>query len=99
MSVPFVWIVFTMRLPGRRYFSRNSTERRKKSRPISVGSPPCHATVTSGPGCASMSCRMYVSRSESVMRKRLPGYRLSFDRKKQYWQSRLQIAPVGFTSR
>ena len=33
------------------------------------------------------------------MRKRLPGYSISFDRKKQYVQSRLQTAPVGFASR
>ena len=30
------------------------------------------------------------------MRKPLPGYSCSLDRKKQYSQSRLQIAPVGF---
>src|SRR4051794_39757519 len=29
------------------------------------------------------------------MRNRLPGYSISLDRKKQYSQSRLQIAPVG----
>src|SRR3954453_4515536 len=29
------------------------------------------------------------------MRKRLPGYSISLDRKKQYSQSRLQMAPVG----
>ena len=33
------------------------------------------------------------------MRKRLPGYSISLDRKKQYSQSRLQIAPVGLASR
>ena len=33
------------------------------------------------------------------MRNRLPGYSISLDRKKQYVQSRLQIAPVGFASR
>jgi hypothetical protein len=33
------------------------------------------------------------------MRKREPGYSISFDRKKQYEQSRLQTAPVGFASR
>ncbi len=33
------------------------------------------------------------------MRKRLPGYRMSFDRKKQYLQSRLHTAPVGLASR
>src|SRR3990172_1458173 len=32
------------------------------------------------------------------MRNGLPGYSDSFDRKKQYVQSRLQIAPVGFAS-
>jgi len=35
----------------------------------------------------------------SVIRKGLPGYRASFERKKQYVQSRLQIAPVGLASR
>ena len=39
--------------------SASSTERRKKSTPISVGSPPCQAIVTSGtPACASISWRM-----------------------------------------
>ena len=33
------------------------------------------------------------------MRNRLPGYSISFDRKKQYLQSRLQTAPVGLASR
>jgi hypothetical protein len=32
------------------------------------------------------------------MRNRSPGYRASFDRKKQYSQSRLQIGPVGLAS-
>jgi hypothetical protein len=35
----------------------------------------------------------------SAIRKRLPGYSISFDRKKQYLQSRLQMAPVGLASR
>jgi hypothetical protein len=30
------------------------------------------------------------------MRKRAPGYNSSFDKKKQYAQSRLQMAPDGF---
>jgi hypothetical protein len=33
------------------------------------------------------------------MRNRDPGYSISFDRKKQYEQSRLQTAPVGLASR
>src|SRR3954463_5205064 len=33
------------------------------------------------------------------MRKRLPGYSISLDRKKQYSQSRLQMAPVGLAIR
>jgi hypothetical protein len=72
----------------------------KKSRLIIVGSPPCHATVTSGdPTWASISCRRYVSSRSSAIRNRLPGYSNSLDRKKQYSQSRLQMAPVGFASR
>src|SRR3954471_6926801 len=42
---------------------------------------------------------MYVSSSSSAIRKREPGYSISFERKKQYEQSRLQTAPVGFASR
>ena len=42
---------------------------------------------------------MYVSSISSAIRKRLPGYSISLDRKKQYLQSRLQTAPVGFDSR
>ena len=58
MSVAFVWIVYVIRWCGIRYFSASSTERRKKSTPIIVGSPPCQATVTSGePACASINCR------------------------------------------
>ena len=55
--------------------------------------------MTSGPGCDSSSCRMYVSSSSSAIRNRLPGYSISFERKKQYLQSRLQTAPVGLASR
>jgi len=33
------------------------------------------------------------------MRKLLLGYSISLERKKQYSQSRLQIAPLGFASR
>ena len=33
------------------------------------------------------------------MRNREPGYNISFDRKKQYEQSRLHTAPVGFANR
>jgi len=42
---------------------------------------------------------MYVSSSSSAIRKRLPGYSISFERKKQYVKSRLQTAPVGFAGR
>src|SRR3954452_12055614 len=42
---------------------------------------------------------MYVSSSSSAIRNREPGYSISFERKKQYEQSRLQTAPVGFASR
>ena len=34
-----------------------------------------------------------------AMRKRLPGYSISLERKKQYELSRLQTAPVGLASR
>src|SRR4051794_31628066 len=42
---------------------------------------------------------MYVSSSSSAILKRLPGYSISFERKKQYEQSRLHTAPVGFARR
>lgn len=45
-----------------------------------------------------MSSRTYASSVSSSIRKPLPGYRVSFERKKQYVQSRLQIAPVGLAS-
>jgi hypothetical protein len=35
----------------------------------------------------------------SAIRNREPGYSISFERKKQYAQSRLQTAPVGFARR
>ena len=70
-------------MPGRAYFRASSTARRKNSRPMSIGSPPCQAIVTSGARCASMSCRMYRSSSSSLMRERAPGYSFSFSRKKQ----------------
>ena len=38
---------------------------------------------------------MYCSWVSSVMRNLEPGYSASFERKKQYVQSRLQTAPVG----
>ncbi len=99
MSVPFVWIVYSMVIPGLRCFSTYSVARRKKSTPIIVGSPPCQAIVTWGTRCASISWRTYCSSSSSAIRKRLPGYSISLDRKKQYSQSRLQVAPVGFARR
>ena len=46
-----------------------------------------------------MSWRIYVSWISSAIRKRLPGYSISLDKKKQYSQSRLQIAPVGLAIR
>ena len=83
-SVPFVWIVYDARWPGFRYCCASSTERRKKSSPIIVGSPPCHAIVTSGTcRCASTSCRTYASSMSSAIRNREPGYSISFERKKQ----------------
>src|SRR3990172_3034863 len=42
---------------------------------------------------------MYVSRRSSAIRNRLPGYSISLERKKQYLQSRLQMAPVGLARR
>ena len=54
--------------------SASSTERRKKSRPIIVGSPPCQATATSGESaCASMSWRRYSSSRSSAILNLLPG--------------------------
>ena len=45
----FRWSGSCMRpLPGRRYRLTSSTERRKNSTPINVGSPPCQATSTTG---------------------------------------------------
>ena len=38
---------------------------------------------------------MYASCTSGGIRNPLPGYSSSLDRKKQYSQSRLQIAPVG----
>ena len=69
--------------------------RRKKSRPISVGSPPCQANVTRSVRCASISPRTYASSVASSMRNDEPGCIASLSRKKQYEQARLQIAPVG----
>jgi len=44
---------------GRGVSPLDSTDLRKKSRPISMGSPPCQATVISGAGpCDSISWRM-----------------------------------------
>ena len=62
---------------------------------MSVGSPPCQATVTSGSAWASSSWRTYASSTSSDMRNRSPGYSASFSKKKQYWQSRLQMGPLG----
>jgi hypothetical protein len=73
MSVPFVWIVYSTCIPGRRYRSTCSVARRKKSTPIIVGSPPCQAIVTYGCRWASISSRMYRSSMSSAIRKRLPG--------------------------
>src|SRR5262245_25541959 len=73
-----------------------ATARRKKSTPRSVGSPPWNARSTSGVRCASIVCRIQLRNTWSAIRNRSPGYNNSFDRKKQYVQSRLQIAPDGF---
>ena len=100
INVPLVWTVLTMRWPGRAWRRSYSRERRKKSSPMSVGSPPCQATVTSGAGpCASISWRMYSCSMSSAIRNLLPSYSSSLERKKQYVQSRLQIAPVGLARR
>ena len=53
--VPLVWMVWTTVWPGRAYFLPSSTARWKNSSPISVGSPPCQAIVTSGVRCDSTS--------------------------------------------
>jgi hypothetical protein len=43
-----VCMVFRMIIFGRLYFCSNRIERRKKSKPINVGSPPCQAMVAGG---------------------------------------------------
>jgi len=54
-----VWIVLSTRWPGLAYSRSISIERRKKSSPIMVGSPPCQATTTSGArSCAASNWRM-----------------------------------------
>ena len=58
---------------GRSYFSTSSIARRKKSRPMSVGSPPCQAMVTYSCCCDSMTWRMYCSSRSSSMRNFEPG--------------------------
>ncbi len=68
-----VWSVFSTRTPGGAYFFSSSTALRKKSSPMSVGSPPCQAMVTSGTWCASMVWRIYASSTSSDIRKVLPG--------------------------
>src|SRR5215204_1949343 len=63
---------------------------------MSVGSPPWNATTTSStPRWAASSWAMYASCTSGGIRNPLPGYSSSLLRKKQYSQSRLQIAPVG----
>src|SRR5580658_10240155 len=66
---------------------------------MSVGSPPCHATVTWGVRCDSSNCRIYCSSVASDIRCLSFGYSASLDRKKQYVQSMLQVDPLGFASR
>ncbi len=94
--IPFVWNVFSIRVFSLAYFFCTSTERRKKSSPIRVGSPPCQAIVTLGTRCPLIVWRMNSSITSSVIRKLLSGYSPSFFKKKQYAQSRLHCAPVGF---
>jgi hypothetical protein len=53
--------------------SANATARSKKSRPISVGSPPCQAKVTSVPGWAASVASTKRSSTASDMRKEDPG--------------------------
>ncbi len=55
--------------------------------------------MTSGVVWAARSWLTYASSISSDMRMRSPGYSASFERKKQYVQSRLQIAPVGLARR
>ena len=71
---------------------------KKKSRPMRVGSPLCLAIVISGLCRLPITWRTYTSSRSSAIQKRLPGYRFSLERKKQYLQSRLQMAPVGLPS-
>jgi hypothetical protein len=47
-NAPFICSVFMIRCPGFAYFCCGSIERRKKPTPMISGSPPCHATTTSG---------------------------------------------------
>ena len=58
INVPLVWIVYSIVIPGLQYFCAIAMLRSKKSSPISVGSPPCQATFTSGIWCASINWRM-----------------------------------------
>ena len=91
-----VCIVLRMRCPGAANRRSSSRVRRKKSMPIKVGSPPWNATTTSStPRWAASSWAMYASCTSGGIRNPLPGYSSSLLRKKQYSQSRLQIAPVG----
>src|SRR5580658_7983060 len=66
---------------------------------MSVGSPPCHATITWGVRCDSSNCRIYCSSVASDIRCLSFGYSASLDRKKQYVQSMLQVDPLGLASR
>jgi hypothetical protein len=51
--MPFVWkVLWMVRPPACSRWS--ATARRKKSSPAAVGSPPCHAKVTSGASWAAM---------------------------------------------
>ena len=80
-------------------FVRRETRRLRLLRARRGGSPPCHATVIFGVRCDSSNCRMYVSSVSSDIRCLSLGYSASFDRKKQYLQSMLQVDPLGFANR
>ena len=67
-SVPLVWIVWWSAGRAARYsLDAARPTRRKKSTPISVGSPPCQAIVTSGAGAtrATAGCRSRARRRPS----------------------------------
>ena len=104
--------VFSTRVPGFAYFFWNSRERLKKSRPMSVASPPCHATITWGTVWASKSCLIYASCTSSNKRTCFPDTAPSFagrssNRRQGYigirrvlpWCGRLEAGRLAWISR